>query len=113
MAKETPWRLQVDKVVGKAGSYHPISSIPLVTSVLISSEPSGQVEGAVGGQPRVHPLGKVEDLGWRKRFPIALLPLEPALAATCRTLLPTSGEEEVKVEEEIQKYWYGCTSSTS
>lgn len=72
--------------------------LPLVSSVLISAEPSGQVEGAVRGQPGVHSLGKVEDLRRRERFPIALLPLEPALAAACRTLLPTPGKDEVQEE---------------
>lgn len=71
-------------------------SLPLISSVLISAEPSGQVEGAIGGQPGVHPLGKVEDLGRRERFPITLLPLEPALAAACRTLLPTPEKTKKK-----------------
>lgn len=90
----------VDEVVGKVNTQKrkvqsppppSLSSgpLPLVSSVLVSAEPSGQVEGAVGGQPGVHPLGKVEDLGRRERFPVALLPLEPALAAARRTLLPT------------------------
>lgn len=95
----------VDEVVGKVNTQkrkcsppQSLSSgpLPLVSSVLVSAEPSGQVEGAVGGQPGVHPLGKVEDLGRRERFPVALLPLEPALAAACRTLLPTPEKEEKK-----------------
>lgn len=116
LAKETPWRAGVtaakwrrwlgkktfkDEKREKRGSnITPIGPLPLVSSVLISTEPSGQVEGAVGGQPRVHPLGKVKDLGRRERFPIALLPLEPALAAARRTLLPPPGEE---IEEEEKR----------
>lgn len=69
----------------------PIGPLPLVASVLIAPQSSGEVEGAVRGQPGVHPLGEVEDLGRRERFPVALLPLQPALTAAGRALLPTPG----------------------
>lgn len=55
--------------------------LPLVPSVLISTESSGQIEGAVRSQPGVHPLGEMKDLGRRERFPLALFSLEPTLAA--------------------------------
>lgn len=60
---------------------------PLVSSVLVSSQPAGQVEGAVGGQPGVHPLGEVKDLGRREGVPLPLFPLQPALAAAGGTFL--------------------------
>ncbi len=61
--------------------------LPLVSSVLISTESSSQVEGAVGSQAGVHPLGEMEDLGWRESLPLALFSLQPTLAATGRALL--------------------------
>lgn len=70
------------------------ASLPLVSSVLISTEPSGQVEGAVGSQAGVHPLGEMEDLGWRESLPLTLLSLQPTLAATGRALL--SAPEEAR-----------------
>lgn len=71
-----------------------MTSSPLVASVLVAAEASRQVEGAVGSQPGVHPLGEVEDLGRRERFPLPLLPLQPALAAAGRTFLSPPGNHE-------------------
>lgn len=63
---------------------------PLVSSVLVSTEASCQVEGAVWSKTGVHPLGQVEDLRWREGFPFALLSLQPALAATGGALVSAS-----------------------
>lgn len=64
-----------------------LASLPLVSSVFISTESSSQVEGAVGSQTGVHSLGEMEDLGWRESFPVTLFSLQPTLAATGRALL--------------------------
>lgn len=69
------------------------ASLPLVSPVLISTESSGQVEGAVGSQTGVHPLGEVEDLGGRESFPLTLFSLQPTLAATGCALLSAPVEE--------------------
>lgn len=69
-----------------------VASLPLVSSVLVSTEASRQVEGAVWSKTGVHPLGQVEDLRWREGFPFALLSLQPALAATGGALVSASDE---------------------
>lgn len=71
-----------------------MTSSPLVASVLVAAEASRQVEGAVGSQAGVHPLGEVEDLGRRERFPLPLFPLQPALAAAGRTFLSPPGSHK-------------------
>lgn len=68
-------------------------SLPLVPSVLISTESSSQVEGAVRSQSGVHPLGEMKNLGRRERFPLPLLSLQPTLAATCWALLSAPERE--------------------
>lgn len=52
-----------------------LASLPLVSSVLIATEASCQVERAVRRQAGVHPLGEVEDLGRRESFPLTLFSL--------------------------------------
>ena len=66
--------------------------LPLVSSVLVSTEASGKVEGAVWSQAGVYPLRQVEDLGRREGLPLALLPLQPTLAAAGWVLLPAPVE---------------------
>lgn len=68
-----------------------VASSPLVPSVLISPEPTRQVEGAVGSQMGVHPLGEMKDLWWRERLPLAFFSLEPALAPAGRAFLSPPG----------------------
>lgn len=78
----------------------PLSSLPLVSSVLTSTEPSGEVEGAVWSQMGVHPLGEVEDLGRRECFPLTLFSLQPTLAATGRALV-SAPEEEIALAAQV------------
>lgn len=73
-------------------------SSPLVSSVLIPTEASSQVERAVRRQAGVHPLGEMEDLGRREGFPLTLLSLQPTLAATGRALLSASEDESTESE---------------
>ena len=52
-----------------------------------------QVERAVRSQTGIHPLGQMEDLWRRERFPVPLFPLQPTLAATGRSLISAPEEE--------------------
>lgn len=70
-----------------------LSGLPLVSSVLKSTEPPGEVERAVWSQAGVHPLGEMEDLGRRESFPLALFSLQPTLAATGRALVSAPEEK--------------------
>lgn len=63
---------------------------PLVSSVLVSTEASCQVEGAVGSQAGIHPLGQVEDLRRRERLPLSFLRLQPAVTTAARSLISAS-----------------------
>lgn len=84
---------------------------PLVSSVLIPPQPCCQVEGAVRGQAGVHPLRQVEDLGRRESLPVPFLPLQPALAAAGRSLVPASDVSVKRVSQQKihPNSWFGLS----
>lgn len=87
-----------------------VASLPLVSSVLVSTEASRQVERAVWSKTGVHPLGQVEDLRWREGFPFALLSLQPALAATGGALVSASDEVTGEIYQFL-RVWYQHNSA--